>query len=113
MFNLGFSELLLLGVIALIFIGPSQLPEVARTLGRLLNEFKRASSDFQNTMTANLTEDVQQRWTEARDQQAAQNHIAPPTDHSIAEKVESETPDGESLPAGAAPVADPHHRGDR
>jgi len=66
MFNLGFTELLLLGAIALIFIGPKQLPDVARTLGRFLNELKRASSDFQETLTAPIKEDVQKRITEHR-----------------------------------------------
>lgn len=61
MFNLGFSEILLLGLIALIFIGPNQLPEVARTIGRLMNEFKRATSDFQDTITTQITDEVQQR----------------------------------------------------
>lgn len=46
MFNLGFSELIVLGMIALIFIGPKQLPEVARTVGRLLNELRRATGDI-------------------------------------------------------------------
>ena len=46
MFNLGFSELILVGVIALIFIGPRELPEVARVIGRMLNEFKRATGDL-------------------------------------------------------------------
>lgn len=46
MFNLGFSELIVLGVLALIFIGPKQLPEVARVIGRLLNEFKSATGDL-------------------------------------------------------------------
>ncbi len=66
MFNLGFTELLLLGVIALVFLGPDQLPELARTVGRLLNEWKRATSDFQSTVTSHLTEDVQDRLKEAR-----------------------------------------------
>ena len=43
MFNLGFSEMILLGAIALIFIGPKQLPQMARTIARLLNELKRAT----------------------------------------------------------------------
>ena len=64
MFNLGFTELLLLGLIALIFIGPNQLPEVARTVGRLLNEWKRATNDFQNTITTHITEDINARRTE-------------------------------------------------
>ena len=46
MFNLGFSEMILVGVIALVFIGPKQLPEIARVLGRMINEFKKATSDL-------------------------------------------------------------------
>jgi sec-independent protein translocase protein TatB len=46
MFNLGFSEVILIAIIALIFIGPKQLPEMARTIGRVLNELKRASNDL-------------------------------------------------------------------
>lgn len=51
MFNLGFSELILLAIIALIFIGPKQLPELARTLGRTLNELKRATGDLKDTFS--------------------------------------------------------------
>ncbi len=66
MFNLGFTELMLLGAIALIFIGPKQLPEVARTVGRFLNELKRASSDFQSTLTQDFKDDVHTRINEHR-----------------------------------------------
>lgn len=52
MFNLGFSELVLIAIIALIFIGPKQLPEIARTLGRTLNELKRATEDFSQTISS-------------------------------------------------------------
>jgi len=38
------SELILLAVLALIIIGPKQLPEVARTLGRLINDIKRSTA---------------------------------------------------------------------
>lgn len=50
MFDMGFGELLLLGAIALIAIGPKQLPEVARTVGRFLNQFRDAAGDFQRTL---------------------------------------------------------------
>lgn len=43
MFGLGMSEIIVLGIMALIFIGPKELPEIARTLGRFLNELKRSS----------------------------------------------------------------------
>lgn len=49
-FNLGLSEIILISVIALIFIGPKQLPEIARALGRALNELKRASEDLSSTI---------------------------------------------------------------
>ena len=46
---MGFTEMLVLGVIALLVIGPKQLPEVARVIGRTLNEFKRATGDLTST----------------------------------------------------------------
>lgn len=51
MFNLGFSEMVLLSVLALIFIGPKQLPDLARVVGRLLNEFKRATGELTSSFT--------------------------------------------------------------
>jgi sec-independent protein translocase protein TatB len=46
MFNLGFMEMVVVGVLALIFIGPKQLPEIARVLGRMIKEFKSATSEL-------------------------------------------------------------------
>lgn len=46
MFNLGFSEIVIIGVLALLLIGPKQLPEMARVLGRMMNEFKKATQDL-------------------------------------------------------------------
>lgn len=46
MFNIGFTEFLAIGVIALIVIGPKQLPEVARVVGRLISELKKATQDL-------------------------------------------------------------------
>ncbi|MCB0389710.1 MAG: twin-arginine translocase TatA/TatE family subunit [Bdellovibrionales bacterium] len=51
MFNFGLSELILLGAIALIVIGPKQLPELARNLARFVNELKRATTDFRKNFT--------------------------------------------------------------
>lgn len=44
MFGLGMSEIIFLAILALIVIGPKELPEVARTIGRFLNELKRSTS---------------------------------------------------------------------
>lgn len=68
MFNLGFSEIIVLGIIALVFIGPKQLPEVARVVGRLLNEWKRASNEFTDSFKQN---DAFREWEERRQQYLA------------------------------------------
>ena len=58
MFGLSFTHLVILGVLMLVFIGPEQLPEVARTIARLLNEWKRASSDLTSSLTGTLRDDL-------------------------------------------------------
>lgn len=44
--------MVVLGVIALLVIGPKQLPELARTLGRIINDFKRATGDLGSSFTS-------------------------------------------------------------
>jgi len=48
--SLGFPELLVIFVIALIVFGPRKLPELGRSLGRSINEFKRASNEPRSTL---------------------------------------------------------------
>jgi len=55
-FGIGMPELLIILVVALLVLGPSKLPEVARSLGRGIGEFRRASTDLRNSLTA-LPED--------------------------------------------------------
>ncbi|WP_288106400.1 Sec-independent protein translocase protein TatB [Limnobacter sp.] len=45
MFDIGFSELLMIGVVALVVIGPERLPKVARTVGHLLGKAQRYVND--------------------------------------------------------------------
>ena len=47
--SIGMPELIIILVIALIIFGPRKLPELGKSLGRSINEFKRASTDLQNT----------------------------------------------------------------
>jgi TatA/E family protein of Tat protein translocase len=61
MFGLGMQELLVILVIALIVVGPKKLPEVAKSLGRGLAEFKRTADDFQSTMLADVHSETSRR----------------------------------------------------
>ena len=49
MWNLGFSEVLVIFVIALIVFGPRKLPDLGKSLGKGLAEFKRASNELKKT----------------------------------------------------------------
>ncbi len=50
MFNLGFSEMLFTAVLALIVLGPKQLPQMAKYLGKILGELRRAGNEFTSEM---------------------------------------------------------------
>ena len=54
MFDIGFSELLVIGVVALIVIGPEKLPKVARTLGHLLGRAQRYVNDVKSDINREI-----------------------------------------------------------
>ncbi|MCK9290278.1 MAG: Sec-independent protein translocase protein TatB [Bacteroidales bacterium] len=47
-FNIGTGELVVILLVLFVVLGPKRLPEVARTLGKTINEMKRASAGFKN-----------------------------------------------------------------
>ncbi len=69
MFGLGIPELLVIFVIALIVFGPKKLPDLGRSIGRAMAEFKKAADEFQDSVreemkevekTANVKEEMKQ-----------------------------------------------------
>ena len=47
--SIGTSELLLIGIIALIFLGPRRMPEIARKIGKIMAEFRTTTQEFRST----------------------------------------------------------------
>lgn len=49
--GLDFTELLLVGIVALVFVGPERLPEMTRMLGRLYGQFRRSADELRRALT--------------------------------------------------------------
>lgn len=66
MFDVGFSEMLLVALVALLVLGPERLPGAARTAGRLIGKLKRSWSDVRDEIDRELqAEDLKKRVNEA------------------------------------------------
>jgi Tat protein translocase TatB subunit len=50
MFGIGMPELILIAVVALIVLGPKKLPDLAKSMGRAVREFKKATSELKDTL---------------------------------------------------------------
>jgi len=61
--SIGMPELIIILVIALIIFGPRKLPELGKSLGRSLSEFRRASNELRNTLDDEIRQE--QRTTPA------------------------------------------------
>ncbi len=56
MFGLGIPELILIFVIALVVFGPKKLPDLGKSIGRAMAEFKKASEEFQESVRSEMKE---------------------------------------------------------
>ena len=73
--SIGMPELIIIFVIALIIFGPRKLPELGRSLGKSLAEFKRASNELKSTLEEEIRIDEQRSAVEAAKAAAP---VAPP-----------------------------------
>ena len=71
--SIGMPELIIIFVIALIIFGPRKLPELGRSVGRSLSEFKRASNDLRNTLEDEIKVEDRQPAPASRQQPSDQD----------------------------------------
>jgi sec-independent protein translocase protein TatA len=84
--SLGMPELIVIFVIALIIFGPRKLPELGRSLGKSLAEFKRASNELKSTLEEEIRMEEQRVNLEASKATAPAAVAAAPSDgHQTAE----------------------------
>lgn len=107
--NLGMSEMLFIFLLALIIFGPKKLPQVGREIGKVLNEFKRASNEFKNQLESEIEQsDYKERETtsekRAADAEAGQNRILPPPEPTVASSYGQPAPEPTAAPASPAAV---------
>ena len=55
MFNLGVSEIVVILIVALVFLGPKKLPELASGIGKMIRELRKATSDIKNEIQLDET----------------------------------------------------------
>ena len=80
MFGMGMQELIVIFVIALLIFGPKKLPEIGRSLGRSLGEFRRASEELKEGLMTELSvEDEKPGAAAGQQKQESSNAEAPPT----------------------------------
>ena len=80
--SIGMPELIIIFVIALIIFGPRKLPELGRSLGKSLAEFKRASNELKSTLEEEIRLEEQRATLEASKAKAAAQAAAVAADHS-------------------------------
>jgi sec-independent protein translocase protein TatB len=128
MFDISWGELLLIGVVALVFIGPKELPTVLRTVGQWMGKLRRMASEFQSQFheamreaeMSDLKKQVDEMTTQAQGyanfdpvsevrkeldstQQQIESAMADKPKSEIKSEIKSETTSDTSSPTATAP----------
>jgi sec-independent protein translocase protein TatA len=80
--SIGMPELIIIFVIALIIFGPRKLPELGKSLGRSLSEFRRASNELRSTLDDEIRLEEQKNATKTAEEQKNAARTAAPSDPS-------------------------------
>ena len=109
MFNFGWGELVVIGIVALIAIGPKELPTVLRTLGQWIGKVRRMANEFQGQFQEALREaefaDLKKHADDISSTVGEFTHIDPLADaQKDVERVFEETPAADATPPATPPV---------
>ena len=125
MFDIGWSELLLIGIVALIAIGPKELPGALRTLGQWMGKVRRMASEFQNQFheamreaeLADLKKEVDEMATKAQSyahfdplddvRRDLEKAAGPPPDLDTLTDTAASPPSASTPPAATPPASPP------
>ena len=104
MFDIGFSELVVIGLVALIVIGPERLPRVARTVGHLVGRLQRYVNDVKADINREVEMEELRKMRDSVTQTASniENSV-----HSELNKAETDLNAAAGAAAGEAPPAEP------
>jgi sec-independent protein translocase protein TatB len=105
MFGIGSTELIIILIVALIVIGPAKLPEMAKSLGKALGEFRRVTTDVKRTIEMEAEQADQKVRTEQAKKELFPETAAAETQAKPAEAAPSEAPAAEKPAAQAAEPA--------
>jgi sec-independent protein translocase protein TatB len=111
MFDIGFTELMVIGVVALIVIGPERLPRVARTAGALLGRLQRYVADVKADINREVELDELRKMKDSVQQAASEFESSMNDDLRKAESDLNRTvaeAAGDAAPEAAAPAPSTH-----
>lgn len=110
MFGMGMPEILLILAVALIVIGPKKLPDLAKSLGRAIGEFRKATTDIKESMVDHSQmADVKTAFQDLNDN--INNPLAPPktpdkkTGSESGDDIKRPAPDSSPKASAAPPKA--------
>ena len=89
--SIGMPELIIILVIALIIFGPRKLPELGRSLGRSINEFKKASNELRSTLEDEIRVEEQHERTTATASATPPAAAPPPVDATTVSRTPTTT----------------------
>jgi sec-independent protein translocase protein TatB len=104
MFGIGIPELLLILIVALLVVGPSRLPQVARAIGKALGDFRRMADDVKETIEHELIND------EEKPDESQASRVEPQDTKDAAALHEPTSPQGADASSLHEPLP-PHENG--